>query len=121
MPRLEAAATLASAPPELKPFVKVGLVREARYTERTLTLEEGDVLLAYTDGINEAMTASAEEWGDERMVEAARSAQRGGAAEIVRAVFDGVERFTAGAPQHDDMTLLALKLSSQADACGAPG
>ena len=50
----------------------VGLLPFAPYVEQALTLEPGDVLLLYTDGISEAMTHEDEEWGEERMIAAAR-------------------------------------------------
>ena len=70
----------------------------------------GDLLLLYTDGISEAMTHDDEEWGEERLIEAALKVKHKNADEILRDLFDAADRFTAGAPQHDDMTLLVLKL-----------
>jgi sigma-B regulation protein RsbU (phosphoserine phosphatase) len=88
----------------------VGLLPFAPYTEQALTLEPGDLLLLYTDGISEAMTHDDEEWGEERMIEAARKVRNRTADEVLRAIFADADKFTAGAPQHDDMTLLILKL-----------
>ncbi len=90
----------------------VGLLVDAAYeVERTVKLQSGDVFLAYTDGISEAMTADDEEWGEERMVAAARSLTARPAQEILDYVFAAADDFTRGAPQHDDMTLLVLKLN----------
>ena len=88
----------------------VGLLPLAPYTEQALTLIPGDLLLLYTDGISEAMTHDDEEWGEERLIEAALKVKHKRADEILRDLFDAADRFTAGAPQHDDMTLLVLKL-----------
>jgi sigma-B regulation protein RsbU (phosphoserine phosphatase) len=88
----------------------VGLLPFAPYTEQALTLESGDLLILYTDGISEAMTHDDEEWGEERMIAAARAVQGKTAEEVLRALFRATDAFTAGAPQHDDMTLLILKL-----------
>jgi sigma-B regulation protein RsbU (phosphoserine phosphatase) len=90
----------------------VGLLPFAPYTEQGLVLEPGDTLILYTDGISEAMTSNDEEWGDERMIAAAQAAKDKPASELLDAIFVGVDTFTAGAPQHDDMTLLVLKLGS---------
>ena len=87
----------------------VGMLPETQYSEERIQLEPGDVLLLYTDGISEAMTAKEEEWGEERMVEAARVAATHPAPRILQTIFDACDRFTAGAAQHDDMTLLVLK------------
>ncbi|HTZ89186.1 MAG TPA: SpoIIE family protein phosphatase [Alloacidobacterium sp.] len=90
----------------------VGLLPFAPYTEQALTLEPGDLLILYTDGISEAMTNDDEEWGEERMIAAARASMRKPANEVLDDLFAAADAFTAGAPQHDDMTLLILKLES---------
>jgi sigma-B regulation protein RsbU (phosphoserine phosphatase) len=88
----------------------VGLLPLAPYLEQALTLEPGDLLLLYTDGISEAMTDDDEEWGEDRMIEAATKARGNHADEILSAMFAACDKFTADAPQHDDMTMLILKL-----------
>jgi phosphoserine phosphatase RsbU/P len=88
----------------------VGLLQFAPYSEQTLTLQAGDLVLMYTDGISEAMTHDDEEWGEDRLVAAADSCKHLSADEIMNKLFADADAFTAGAPQHDDMTLLVLKL-----------
>ncbi len=88
----------------------VGLLPFAPYAEQALTLEPGDLLLLYTDGISEAMTHDDEEWGEERMIQAATKARGEHADDVLRSLFAACDKFTAGAPQHDDMTMLILKL-----------
>ena len=90
----------------------VGLLPFAPYTEQTMTLEPGDLLILYTDGISEAMTRDDEEWGEERMIAAARASIHKPADDVLGDIFVAADAFTAGAPQHDDMTLLLLKLES---------
>ncbi len=88
----------------------VGLLRNLPYEEQSVTLGPGDLVIAYTDGISEAMTGSDEEWGEDRMIAAAEAARDLSAAEIVAHIFAAVDKFTQSAPQHDDMTLLVMKL-----------
>ena len=88
----------------------VGLLPFAPYSEQTLQLEPGDLLVTYTDGISEAMTHDDEEWGEERMMIAAASVRDSSATEVLKTIFAEADKFTAGAPQHDDMTVLILKL-----------
>ncbi|HYK34849.1 SpoIIE family protein phosphatase [Alloacidobacterium sp.] len=90
----------------------VGLLPSAPYSEQSLMLQPGDLLVLYTDGISEAMTKDDEEWGDERMITAARASLNKPANEVLDNLFAAADAFTAGAPQHDDMTLLILKLES---------
>ena len=88
----------------------VGLLPFAPYTEQALTLEPGDLLILYTDGISEAMTNDDEEWGEDRMIASASAIRSQSADDVLQAMFKDADAFTAGAPQHDDMTLLVLRL-----------
>jgi len=88
----------------------VGLLPSLDYEEKSITLEPGDLLIAYTDGISEAMTADDEEWGEERMLQAVPRHAHTSASEVLDAIFGAADEFTAGAEQHDDMTLLIMRL-----------
>jgi sigma-B regulation protein RsbU (phosphoserine phosphatase) len=90
----------------------VGLLPDVLYKEDSLLLQPGDVLLTYTDGISEAMTDEEEEWGEQAMILAAQFAVNETAEDIVKAIFLAADAFTRKAPQHDDMTVLVMKLSS---------
>lgn len=91
----------------------VGLLSFATYEEQRLTLAPGDLLLAYTDGISEAMTEVEEEWGEERMLASAQTLPDGTAQEVLDHLFAEADRFTGKAAQYDDMTLLMLKLTRE--------
>ena len=88
-----------------------GLLPQASYEEGSLLFSPGDLLLAYTDGISEAMNSGDEEWGEEAMILAAQQAWDGTAKEIVKAIFAAANVFAGGAPQHDDMTVLVMRCS----------
>jgi sigma-B regulation protein RsbU (phosphoserine phosphatase) len=90
----------------------IGLLPEASYEQGSLLVHPGDLLLAYTDGISEAMNSAEEEWGEEAMILATQQASDGTAEDIVKAVFTAADVFAAGASQHDDMTVLVMKCSS---------
>jgi phosphoserine phosphatase RsbU/P len=92
----------------------VGLLPFAAYQTQSLILEPGDLLVAYTDGISEAMTAEDEEWGEHRMLEAVPHRPTASAAEVLEQIFRAADEFTAGAEQHDDMTLLVMKIMGTA-------
>jgi phosphoserine phosphatase RsbU/P len=89
----------------------VGLLQDVRYKEQCLALEAGDLLLAYTDGISEAMTVRMRSGGEERMILAAESGREESAANVLATIFTAADRFTGTAPQHDDMTLLVIQIS----------
>jgi sigma-B regulation protein RsbU (phosphoserine phosphatase) len=91
----------------------VGLFKAARYSQASVELAAGDVLLFYTDGISEAMNSSDEEWGEERMIDAVRACQCRPAQEMIGELMEAADAFVAGAPQHDDMTIVVVKLVGQ--------
>ena len=86
-----------------KPAAVIGLLPGVSYEDQSVMLSPGDLLLAYTDGISEAMTEADEEWGEERMFQAAEAVRSLAAEDILRAIFAAADQFTGNAPQHDDM------------------
>src|SRR5579884_4305298 len=90
----------------------VGLFRPARYTEASVGAAPGDILVLFTDGISEAMNAADDEWGEERLVEAVKSCRTRPPAEMIDVIMAAADAFVAGAPQHDDMTLIVLKFQA---------
>ena len=90
----------------------VGLLVEASYQQCVLTMEPGDVLLGYTDGISEAMNPEDEEWAEDRMIAQAASCVHLSAEQMLDRLLDAADRFASGAPQHDDMTLVLMKIES---------
>jgi serine phosphatase RsbU (regulator of sigma subunit)/dihydrofolate reductase len=88
----------------------VGLLPAAAYQQQTLPLLPGDILVAFTDGISEAMNAAGDEWGEERMIADAQAHTDLNAAELLQHLFSSADAFASGAPQQDDMTLIVLRL-----------
>jgi serine phosphatase RsbU (regulator of sigma subunit)/dihydrofolate reductase len=88
----------------------IGLLAGAVYKEQMLDLLPGDILLAFTDGISEATNASEDEWGETRMIAEAQAHADLHAEELLQRLFRAADAFAAGAPQHDDMTLLVMRL-----------
>jgi sigma-B regulation protein RsbU (phosphoserine phosphatase) len=88
----------------------VGIFREARYEEAEVQLEAGDTIVMFTDGISESMNAADDEWGEEELAQAARASLGRPAAETIVRIMEAADRFAAGAPQHDDMTLVVMRV-----------
>jgi len=88
----------------------VGLLPNFPYQQGTIALEPGDVLVAFTDGISEAMNGADEEWGEERLLAAIRACQNRSAQDMIPELLRCADEFVSGAPQHDDMTLVIVKL-----------
>ncbi|MCX7830345.1 MAG: serine/threonine-protein phosphatase, partial [Acidobacteria bacterium] len=77
--------------------------------EYKFTLEKGDVLLLYTDGVTEAMNPYLEEYGIDRLKSVFANSADLSAEEIVAKIRFSVLEFTAGSPLSDDLTILVLK------------
>ena len=88
----------------------VGLFSNAQYQQATVPFEPGDIFVGFTDGISEAMNRQDEEWGEENLIPAILECADKPAVEIIPALMRAADRFADGAPQHDDMTLVVVKV-----------
>jgi sigma-B regulation protein RsbU (phosphoserine phosphatase) len=88
----------------------VGLLPSLQYQQGTLTLVSGDLLVALTDGISEAMNQADEEWGVENLIHCVRDCATIPCGEIIERVIASADAFAAGAQQHDDMTLIIARI-----------
>lgn len=80
-----------------------------RYEPRSVTLDPGDTLFLYTDGVTEATDAAGALFGETRLAETLRAASDGDPSSVCRLVRAAVAAFAAGAPAADDMTVLAVR------------
>ena len=87
----------------------LGVLSGAGYEEEKVALRPGDLLVAYTDGVTEAMNPGGEEFGEDRLRESICAAANRTAKEILDSVISTVTTFVKGARQHDDLTLVVLK------------
>jgi len=76
-----------------------------------VTLAAGDIIVLFTDGISEAMNSADEEWDEARLMESVRACRDRSAVEMIDCLMRDADAFVAGAPQHDDMTIMIVKLS----------
>jgi sigma-B regulation protein RsbU (phosphoserine phosphatase) len=88
----------------------IGLFPYSPYKEGEIDMQSGDILVAFTDGISEAMNGAEEEFDEARLMEALKSCPDRSAANISSYILEHVDGFTAGASQHDDMTIVVVRL-----------
>lgn len=88
-------------------FVLAGM-EGSRYREYEITLEKGDSLFVYTDGVPEATNAENELFGTDRMLEALNQNPDAASEEVIREVQKAMEVFVKQAPQFDDITMLSI-------------
>jgi serine phosphatase RsbU (regulator of sigma subunit)/signal transduction histidine kinase len=87
----------------------LGAVEKTTYEEENVVLKKGDLLLIYSDGINEAMNEKMEEFGDDRLRDIVFLHRDSTPAEIIGRILSAVEYFIRARAANDDMTLLVLK------------
>jgi phosphoserine phosphatase RsbU/P len=87
----------------------IGLLESVHYQQGSVRLIPGDVLIAFTDGISEAMNLDDEEWGEDRLMDAVRGCPRSSAQQLLECIFDAATTFAGTAPQHDDMTVVVVR------------
>jgi sigma-B regulation protein RsbU (phosphoserine phosphatase) len=94
--------------------IALGAMEGAVPEERELQLQEGDLVLFYTDGVTEANAPSGELYGEDRLKLAIRRLGSSSATDIVEGIKDDVLEFSKGVVQYDDITLMALKVGVRA-------
>ena len=89
--------------------VPLGMFRDSRYYEYFATIEPGQMLVLYTDGVTEAMNPSGEEYGGQRLVAAALRGRHLSARELIDFIHRDVIDWTGGLGAHDDVTFFIIK------------
>ena len=78
--------------------------------EKQIEYHSGDTFVFYTDGISEAMNAQREEFGEERLIRLIESSDHQKSRDIRDSIIENVRAFVRDAPQHDDITMVVLKV-----------
>jgi len=94
--------------PAIAKSVALGVVEDFEFAEGRFHLAPGSTLVLYTDGATDARSTSGDIFGADRLMAAIRRTDAGPAA-IMSSVTNTIDAFAAGAPQEDDITLLAIK------------
>jgi sigma-B regulation protein RsbU (phosphoserine phosphatase) len=86
-----------------------GPVFERVLKEKEFTMETGDILLLYTDGVNEAVNGKEQEFGRERLMANFAELAGEGADRVVEGLPEQVAAFIGETPQSDDITLVVIE------------
>lgn len=89
--------------------VILGILPMAQYQEATVTLDPGDILVLFSDGVTEEVDPNDEQFGEERLANLVALMRERPAAEIVDQVHRAVHAFTKGAPAADDITVVIAR------------
>jgi sigma-B regulation protein RsbU (phosphoserine phosphatase) len=87
----------------------LGVFPDRRFEETDVSVAVRDRVVLFTDGVSESWNASGEEFGDERIVTAARNGAWAGAEETQHRILDALDSFARG-DYHDDVTTVVLAI-----------
>jgi len=95
-----------------KANIACGVFEDFHFVDESIKLEKGSRVILYTDGVNEAMNTSNEEFGNDRLIEwAGTTPGFSDEKSLVENLISEVKSFTSGAEQSDDITILSLKIN----------
>jgi len=109
MRRLQQNAAFVS-PPGLALGLDHGEVFARNIQEQTLVLNNGDVFVFYTDGFTEAMNGHNEEFGESRMLAVLSNGLGVTSQDTINNIRNAVQIFSGDTPQHDDMTMVVVRV-----------
>ena len=99
----------------------LGIKADADYREGRTTLQHGDVLVLYSDGVTEAASPTGEEFGPTRLYEVVSRNVEASAAGIRDRIESALTKFSQGTPAADDITLVIVKRLAEGSAVAAGG
>lgn len=87
-----------------------GIFKEETFHSQKVTLQKGDTIVIYTDGIIEAINKDEEEFGLERLKKIIKENHHLSTRELTYKIIEKVEEFAGEVEQYDDITLITIKL-----------
>lgn len=94
---------------DVEPNLALGLFEGFPYRAQSCTLEKGNTIFLYTDGVTEAENISKELYSDGHLLEVLGKNNGGEPVQITGVIVNDIERYSQGAEQSDDITILCLK------------
>lgn len=91
----------------------VGIMPFANYSEASVTMGEGDIMVVYSDGVTESVNEAGDEFGEEMLIEVIRNNAARTAAGIRDRIDEALTRFVGKAKTVDDLTLVIVKRNGQ--------
>jgi sigma-B regulation protein RsbU (phosphoserine phosphatase) len=90
--------------------VPIGLLEQQEYDQVQIAARQNDLLLLYSDGIEDQLHDSDEEYGHERLTKLLQSIGDQEPQQVVNAIFKDLDAFRGATPLTDDQTVIALKV-----------
>ncbi len=89
--------------------IPLGILETAKYDAGFVQLQSGDYLIVFTDGVVEAENDKADEYGEPRLLYVVHMGATLPPDRLLQSLMTDLDRFVAGAPQHDDVTFMLVK------------
>ena len=93
---------------ELTGGIALGVVPDMEFEQNSVTIQPGDALVLYTDGVTEAMNSQGEEFGMGRLCQILADTSSRDPQDLNNAIFASIREFAGETPQSDDITCLTL-------------
>ena len=87
----------------------IGAIDGLDFVEGKTQLDKNETLVLFTDGVNEAVNTSFEEYGDQRFMNILGTSKPENCKGLINNIVTNVKEFTGDAPQSDDITILTMK------------
>jgi len=100
----------------VKPGFVLGPMADIVYATERITLQPGDTLFLYTDGVTEAKNPKEELFGERQLLQALQRGPQQDLTAMIQAIRAEVTAHANGAPQSDDVTMVAIKYRGEATA-----
>jgi sigma-B regulation protein RsbU (phosphoserine phosphatase) len=89
----------------------LGMFEHVSYDQGTAQLDPGDIIVVFSDGVSEALSAAGEEFGEPRLENVIRKDLASGPQIMLERLLEAVRDFARGAVQNDDVTALVVRYS----------
>jgi sigma-B regulation protein RsbU (phosphoserine phosphatase) len=87
----------------------LGMFDSASYESRAFRLDQGDILVVYSDGLTDAQNQREEMFGKKRLLQLIRQEAPSGSHALEQKFLQAIEKFTQGMPQTDDITFVVVE------------
>ena len=92
-----------------KDGIALGVMPQAEYKDKSITLKPGQTLLFYTDGVTEAFSSDGDIFSEPRLVEALLNSPASNADQLLSSIDQLIQAFRNGEPPSDDLTMIAIR------------
>ncbi|QJB56702.1 SpoIIE family protein phosphatase [Pseudodesulfovibrio sp. zrk46] len=92
-----------------------GIMDTMEYSTATMTMNPGDIIFIYTDGVTEAMDPDQNLFSEDRLMSLLNNQENHQAPALIKTIDESIKVFAQGAEQSDDITMLAMQFMGEAD------